>query len=269
MVNDDFAVKDVDEAPEAGETQQRAKSDLVNFIEEHKNCVFYSRQIEVKFEDTYFHWVTNRALRDLVAEDVLRTEARPLRSGGSIKILWHKSYRYYKRYAKKVVGLVEEYADPNIGAALGLQGEFMVLEGFARNRFVMTGRNTRRWGESVWEASEHDLDFIFEKDAKAYGIEVKNTLTYMDRDEFNTKIELCQSLGITPVFVVRMLPSIWISELVGRGGFALVLKHQLYPWAHKALAQRVARELDLPVDTPRALWDATMARFVKWHEANV
>jgi hypothetical protein len=88
-----------------------------------------------------------------------------------------------------------------------------------------------------------------------YGVEVKNTLGYMDYEEFQTKIRLCQFLGVRPVFAVRMLPRTWIRELIAVGGFALVLRYQLYPWTHRELARRVARELGLPVDAPRSLAD--------------
>jgi hypothetical protein len=43
-----------------------------------------------------------------------------------------------------LVALVEEYSDPNIGASLGLHGEMMVLEGFARSQFMMVGKNTKK-----------------------------------------------------------------------------------------------------------------------------
>ena len=56
----------------------------------------------------------------------------------------------------------------------------MVLEGFARSKFVMQGRHTRSFGGKTWERSEQNLDFIFERDGLAYGIEVKNTLGYME-----------------------------------------------------------------------------------------
>jgi len=87
----------------------------------------------------------------------------------------------------------------------------------------------------------------------------------MDFKEFLIKIRLCRSLGIKPVFVCRMLPKSWIYELSKAGGFALILKYQLYPWTHHQLAKRVARELGLPVDAPRILHEPTMARFLKWH----
>ncbi len=45
-----------------------------------------------------------------------------------------------------MVKVVEEYSNPNIAGAIGLHGETMVLEGFARNEFVMKGRNARSYG---------------------------------------------------------------------------------------------------------------------------
>jgi len=87
----------------------------------------------------------------------------------------------------------------------------------------------------------------------------------MERDEFLLKIKLCATLGIPPVFVCRMLPKSWIFELMQRGGFALILKYQLYPWTHRELAKRVNQDLDLPVDAPRFLAEGTMKRFLKWH----
>lgn len=96
-------------------------------------------------------------------------------------------------------------------------------------------------------------------------MEVKNTLGYMEYEELDTKIRVCEHLKIRPVFVVRMVPKTWVEEVRKRGGFTLILKYQLYPWSHRDLAKKVARELGLPVDAPRALYDGTMNRFVRWH----
>jgi len=242
-----------------------ASEKLRDFFDRNREGVFFSRQLEVMYEHDYFHWITSRAIRQLEAQGLINSERRALRTNASIKLIWHKSYRFYRRSAKALVSLVEDYSDPNIGAFLGLHGEGMVLEGFARNQFVMSGRHTREHAGRVWTQSNHELDFIFQRDGLTYGIEVKNTLGYMDYDEFVLKINLCLWLGIKPIFVCRMLPKSWIFELRKAGGFALILKYQLYPWTHQQLAKRVARELGLPVDAPRALYDPTMARFLKWH----
>lgn len=246
--------------------QTNAREFLKVFFDDHREEVFFSRQIEVQNEHKYFHWVTNRALRDLVDQEMILTETRELKNGGSIKLLWHKSYRYFRRTAARLIELVEDYSDPNIGAALGLHGETMILEGFARSEFVMKGRHTHKYAGREWTKSEHNLDFIFERDSVAYGVEVKNTLGYMEYKEFSLKMNLCEFLNIRPVFVVRMIPKSWIKELISAGGFALIFKYQLYPWSHRELAKRVADQLNLPVDAPRTLEEGTMARFLRWHE---
>ncbi len=259
---------DLDEIYEGFPPDEReieANDRLRRFFDINRDHVFFSRQLEVINEQEYFHWITNRAIRSLEAEGLIRSEWRKLRTGTAIKLVWHKSYRFQKRSAKKLIALVEEYSDPNIGAALGLHGETMVLEGFARTQFLMRGRHAREYKDRLWTESNHDLDFIFERDGIAYGIEVKNTLGYMDLKEFLLKTKLCAWLGIRPVFVCRMLPKSWIYDLRQAGGFALILKYQLYPWTHQELARKVARELGLPVDAPRALAEGTMARFLKWH----
>lgn len=249
--------------------QRAARARIIDFVDDNQDKVFFSRQLEVHFEDEFYHWITNRAIGDLVDDGILLTESRDLADGGIIHILWHRRNRYYRRPAIRVVRLVGEYAAPNIGASLGLHGEAMVLEGFAMNQFVLRGRDTREYGGREWTRTDHDLDFIFERDGVAYGVEVKNTLGYMDYDELDTKIKLCRYLRIRPVFVCRMLPKNWIWEVIQRRGFALILKYQLYAWTHQELARRVRRELGLPVDSPRRLAAGTMARFMKWHRANV
>jgi hypothetical protein len=45
----------------------------------------------------------------------------------------------------------------------------------------------------------------------------------------------------------------------------MIMGFQFYPWSQAALAKEVATELGLPVDSPRALADGTMDRFIAWH----
>ena len=132
-----------------------------------------------------------------------------MQGGSTIHLMWHSSYRYPRRDATKVVKLVEEYSDPNIAGAIGLQGEALILEGFARHEFVMRGRNSASYGGKKWESTEHNLDFIFERDGRAHGVEVKNTLGYMDFEVLQRKIIICKTLGLKPVFAARMLPKTW------------------------------------------------------------
>ncbi|MBA2592540.1 MAG: hypothetical protein M3495_12050 [Pseudomonadota bacterium] len=136
---------DPDERP-PDPREEDARQALEGFFEANREAVFFSRQIEVQYEEKWYHWVTNRALRGLIDNRLVKAETRPLATGGSVHLMWHRGHRYYRRDATKVVRLIEEYANPNIGGAVGLHGEHMVLEGFARREFVMRGRHARALG---------------------------------------------------------------------------------------------------------------------------
>jgi hypothetical protein len=140
----------------------------------------------------------------------------------------------------------------------------MTLAAFARRQFILRAEETNEWKGKKWVDSNHNLDFIFERDSVAYGVEVKNTLGYLDSDEFVTKIKMARFLELKPVFVVRDLPRHWIQALAKSGGFALVMRYQFYPWTHESLAGRVRDELGLPVDTPKRIEDGTMMRLEQW-----
>lgn len=265
-MNEDYFLLDEPEESPPSRTDEAAIEVVRRFFAANPEQVVFSRQVEVRHEKDWFHWITNRALRHLVETGEVISERRDLGWGGTINLMWPRRFRYYKRDATRVTRLVEEYSDPNIGAAIGLHGESMVLEGFASKQFVLQGREVRHYGDRSWYETAHDVDFIFERDGLAYGVEVKNTLGYMPHDELLIKMRLCDRIGVTPVFVARMLPKTWILEIREAGGFALVMGYQLYPWAHRELARRVREGLGLPVDAPRRIKDGTMQRFVNWHE---
>jgi hypothetical protein len=249
-------IKDTDE--------DKARARLLAHFEDNPERVFYSRQLEVIFENEYFHWVTNRALRRLVEEGRIFSERRQLDTGSEIKLLWHRRYRFYKRAADEVFQLVNLYTTAATDGALGLQGEHLILAAFARQKFLLVGEEAKSYGEKIWEATGHDLDFIFLRDGIAYGVEIKNTLGYLDIGEFLTKIKLARHIGVTPVFAVRALPRSWINVLVQVGGYAMIMRYQFYPWSHKDVADKISGTLGLPVDTPKRIEQGTMQRFENW-----
>lgn len=265
----DFSEEEIVEAAPPDPRQAEARRVLRTFFEQNHQAVFFSRQIEVRYEHLFFHWITNRALHDLYREGLIERERRELAWGGSIFLVWNKRYRYARRAANSVVKLVEEYSSPRIGEHLGLHGEQMVQAGFARSKFLLLGEKVRAFEGREWRKTGHDLDFVFERDGVAYGVEVKNTLGYMDHKELMVKVELAGFLGLKPLFVVRMVPKSWIYEVNEAGGFVLVLKYQLYPWTERDLATRVRERLGLPVDAPKKLLESTMRRFLDWHTRNL
>jgi hypothetical protein len=155
--------------------EQEVAERLTQLFVDHPTTVFYGRQLEVRFEDDYFHWITNRALRSL--EGVVTLERHPLQHSSPTTLAWNRRYRYPRRQIAEVIALINAYANPDVSYAVGDRGEELVLDGFAaRNRFTCLGRNVNALDGVTWMESGHDLDFVFERDGRRYGVEVKNTL---------------------------------------------------------------------------------------------
>jgi hypothetical protein len=264
MYEDDYMEEfaEDDRPPDAVEGQ--AVDELRLFFDKNRQ-VFSSRHIEVIFEQKYFHWVTHRALKLLSDEGVIRLEQRTLSYGAPINFVWHRSNRYNRREIKEVLELVERYSKQEFTTALGNTAELLVSDGFGRFGFLQRGRETRSFNGREWTKTEHNLDFLFERDGRVYGVEVKNTLPYIEDKERRIKLEICAHLGVVPLFVVRAMPAIWVQDIARRGGFTLILRHQRYPLSHKSFADEVHERTGLPVDAPKALYDGTIRRFEKWH----
>lgn len=255
------AMPKLDDSAEA-----RARARLLSFFVDYPNKVFFSRQLEVLFEGEFFHWITNRALRRLIEQGIVATEARPMATGSEVKLVWNKKFRFYKRAADATFNLVDRYSTAATDGTLGMQGEHLMLAAFARRQYLLVAEEASTYRDVAWTETNHDLDFIFEENGIGYGVEVKNMLGYMEVKEFVVKTKMALYLGLRPVFAVRAMPETWISALAKVGGFALVMGYQFYPWTHKDLAMEIRDQLMLPVDSPRRVEAGTMDRF-EWYFA--
>jgi hypothetical protein len=165
--------------------------------------------------------------------------------------------------------LVLLYSDPAFTPALGTQGELLIDAGLPRVGFMPLADTVREWRGTTWTETGHDLDRVFVRDGVYYGTEIKNRLSYIDRTEFTVKLAMCQAFGIKPLFVARMMPRTYINEVRKLGGYCMIMKYQFYPVSARKLAQRVRNELQLPVDCPSRLQDATLQRFLLWHQRSL
>lgn len=244
---------------------------LAELFDKNATKVFYERQIEVLYEGQFYHWISTKALTELVAEGKVMSVLLHLDHNVPIRFYWShqnpKLARYWKRQANRTVKLVRQYSSDTFAQLLGHNGEIMFDQALPRAGFMPVAFNTRSYKGKVWTESDDNLDRIFERDGIAYGTEIKNTLKYIPRDELQLKTRMCLFLGIRPLFVVRSAPGNYIYETHLNGGFTLVFKYQLYPLSHRELAAHVREELGLPVDTPKAIEQGTVLRLLKNHEA--
>jgi hypothetical protein len=253
------------ESPERDSYVDLAKEDLKTLFGAESESVFYQRQLQVMFEKDYFHWVTVRALAELVGEGVIAAETVPLPGTGTITFYRSIGHRYWKRDAEEILKLVSRFSESSFTYALGAQGETLFDAALPTVGFMPTGMKVRSYGATEWTASKHDLDRVFERDGVAYGTEIKNSLSYMEKDEMEIKVAMCKHLGLRPLFIVRMAPKSYVRFVAEEGGFTLIFKHQLYPFGQKGFADEVHSRLRLPTDSPARIEHGTVKRLLDWH----
>jgi hypothetical protein len=238
---------------------------LVEFKRNAKN-VYYQRQLEVLHEKKFFHWVTDRAIRELSEEERIIIDSYPITVGehkDKLKIIALSGNRYYRRPAKKAARIVEEYCNPEIARDVGLWAQKLFKVAYARYGFSLKKEDVQEFHGKKWAKSKKDLDFIVEKGGKYFGCEVKNTLGYIDKKELDEKLEMSTYFGIVPIFILRSSPSVWNDEVIRKGGYVQIFETQIFPPGRKGLVDRIRNELKLPVLTSDRIPDSIMERMDK------
>ena len=234
--------------------------------ESYRESVYYVRQMQIKFEKDYFHWITYNAMVGLAKIGYLRDIKTEHKSGTSTRYFVHKAHRYPMRQITRMEKLIEEYSDTTITKSCGHRAEDLFCNALALRGFSPMGKKVKAYKGVTWEKSGHDLDFVFEKDGVAYGCEIKNTLGYIDKEELLIKLEMCGHLGVKPLFIMRWSPKVYNKMIVDKGGFALIFGSQVYELSLAKLVKELKSELGLPVDCPTAIPEGIIERFAGWHE---
>jgi hypothetical protein len=229
------------------------------------DAVYYQRQAELLAEREYFHWITAKALNELAAEGKIGSERRQ-HPNISLRFYWSRSNRYWRRKANEIEKIVLRFSQQPFTKAVGMQGELMIDAALPRAGLIPMGTNVREWKGKIWETSNHDLDRVYSRDGIDYGVEIKNTLGYIDRDEFVVKLRMCEYLRLRPLFVMRFAPKSYMDELNSAQGFGWLMGYQFYPFGEAEFARKVQTVLGIKVDTPRALAEGTIVRLSKWLE---
>lgn len=260
-------------------TNEEVKKDVRSFFEDPNhwaylygsstpsctpNSPYHKIQIEMIFEDKYFHWVTNRAIEELVSEGFLKLEKRDV-----AHFVYRSDIRYIRREINRRCKIIKMYSDPVITRAIGEYAEALFSFAFQLNGFKIVGENTNEYRGIRWERTKHDLDFIVEKNSIAYGVEVKNTLSYMEQDEFEAKLEMCRSLGLTPLWILRNAPATQFERMKPYNGFILKFKAQIYPPGQEPLVRDMWEKMRIPASVWKKVPEKLAYLLLKQHEKRV
>ncbi len=230
------------------------------------DSVYHIAQLWVLFEDSHFHFRTQRAIRDLRSQGFL--SEREVKISGTTRslVVWRSNVRYVERAIKAHVDLMTEYSAPTLTKATGDYAETLVLLGLSRLQLSLISRNSNSYKGKTWTETEHDLDFIMEKDGSGFGVEVKNTWDYIPTDELDVKLRLCEYLGLRPLFVVRHRHSGQWDLVRKKGGMLYIFKSKIFPPGYNQLTQSIWQQMRLPVaawnDWPRQFYP-TLEKFIE------
>ena len=257
------------DAPEEEEVEdeyvEQAKPVLVKFFDENRDRVFYLKQLQVLFEKPFFHWVTARALYALDDDGLVGSEIAESASGTRVRLFFRRGHRYRRRQASRLLEIIDEMSEPEVAAGCGEHADLLFFSALMGRRFLAYGEDIREYVGKTWDETEHDLDFIIERDGVAYGCEVKNRWDYIEREELEVKLRMCGQLGVKPLFIMRGSPKSYNKLIIDQGGYALVFVAHLYPFGMRELVRKVRDELGLEADSPRAIPAGIIDRFMKWH----
>jgi len=255
-----------------------AKEALKKFFALHRDTVFYMTQLQVTFEKAVlglttqpiFHWITAKAVSELVDTGELNDDYQKLSQerGTRVRFIFHPRLRYTRRMIENKLRLIRRFSDPTVGRACGHHGEILFSRAIFQEGFRHVARNANHFQDKKWEATGHDLDFIFERDEIFYGCEIKNRFEYITREEMRLKIRLCKFLGLRPLFILRSAPKNYIYEIRNSGGFTKIFDWHIYPYGMENLTESIRSEFPgLPAYCVNDLPDTIMRRFVQWHSA--
>jgi hypothetical protein len=250
---------------------QQAKNALKEFFRWRKTP-FHFRQLQVLFETQFFHITTAQALYELINEGLLH----PLSyKAGANNVMFlvpsrvassHKGKRILGSHMKAKAKTIALYDSPDISKDLGAHFEALVKQELRANQLQIVSTHTNSYKGKQWTKSRANLDIIADyPDGRAFGIQTKNELKSIEKDELLEQLEICDCLEIKPLFIVRYMPWGLVPFVTDRGGFVITLGIQMYPLGHKKLCQQIQNKLSLPENQiSKKLRDIAPKMRTKW-----
>jgi hypothetical protein len=246
------------------------KADLRKFFK-RKRTPYYLTQLEVLFEKRYFHWITYRAIKSLVSDGYLDDRVFPTKYGSSVIFVFRppsddqNRQRVLSAHINSKLKLIESFSEPQFTAIIGRHLQYLFKSELRANQFTIICQDCNEFQGKKWTETGHDLDFIAtHHEGFSIGVECKNTLPYIPKDELDLKIRMCAYLGIKPVFILRWAPKSYIYEVYTQGGFCLLLEFQLYPLAYNDRADKIIQSLNLPIMVAPEIRSDAQIRFANW-----
>ena len=234
-----------------------------------RNSPFYKKQVQVIFEEKYPHDITGKAVNELIEDKFLKAEPRTFRKNMHAIFVYRRNVRYTVMAIKMKAKILERFSDDEVNDGVGKYGEILFGHLFKKNQFKIIGRDTNEFRDRIWKRSDKNLDFIIERDGINYGVEIKNTFDYMPQDEFQEKLEVCEFLGLLPLFPLRCPSELQYTQMKDCGGLALKFKTRIFQPGFQGLVTDIWNNFRLPVNIWEEIPPPVEAIFLNFHRRNL
>jgi hypothetical protein len=244
----------------------QARLDLRGLFSQDVDGVYLVKMFKVMEENLFPHWTMEEAIEELLEDGYLDDHNEPLQGGTTLRFFFKKGNVNYMETVKKAVPVMKKYSDPLIVDACEDWTKTLVEKAFSERGFAIVGKQSNSYRGKSWTESDHSLDFIIERDGRAYGCVVKNTFEYIDEEELGCKLKGCECLDLTPLFIMISCPENFKSDIVQRDGYVMTMRYKFYPPGYEALVEEIWQTVYLPVKVRESLPTEIMDEFEKWHE---
>ncbi len=237
-----------------------------------KRKPMHETAIQIAMEYKYDHKRTSYALRQLENHNILFSIKQKIEGIGNIRFFMVNNQNTLKnqdRLMKKISNYsywIKRYSDYNITKMLGAHLHALVKAELQAEGFKIINEYTSQFKENKWPGRE-TLDIIAEHSNHhlPIGVEVKNMLSLIPHAEVSKKIEICNFLGVKPVFACRWIEP-YRKKIQENLGFAWQFKNQIYPLGQESFVKELRKRFNFPVEVASELPNENILEFKEWLE---
>jgi len=183
---------------------------------------------------------------------ILQTQR--FKAGTNVATFVFPSYLLNSQNAKKTLEThmkskaktISLYASPDIAKDLADHFESLIKSELKSNNLTIVSSHSNEYKNRKWKKSKANLDFIAEHpDGRVFGVQAKNELKPIEKEELEEQLEICSHLKIKPIFVVRYMPFSFTHLIKQQQGFLLVIGNQLWPLGYRTLCENIKSKMSI------------------------
>jgi len=237
-----------------------------------KKIPIHEAAIQIQLEEEFPFWRVNYGLEKLVKNGTLTSvrfsipEKREARFFFPKVLLENSNRDLMDKKMKRAGYWINRYSNKMVTNMLGKHLQALVKGELRAQGFeIKEHKNLRGYDEVVLDNVEESLDLIALKKRKnlKLGLEIKNMLPMITKDEIVTKIDMCKRLRLTPVFACRWIEP-YRKDIEKSGGFVWQFKYQLYPLGQKKFVETIRKRFKFPIQIASELPEKAVKDFEKW-----